>query len=172
MKKFIIWNSDFNEEDFYEAIKETCEENNVDFDTVDLWNEAYEMNSSYLGDERMNLDISIPNGTIALADIGRWDGRVHGYKKIGNNISDCLYTEMDGVEWYVDTYGVFRARMYDHDGTTFVVYKAWKNNVTKEQKERVLNAIYMGSCSDRTLRRYTRNIGKDIAKVYGWKVRG
>lgn len=178
-EKHIIWNSDAyldNYESWKEDYIEFCESNEIEIDIDNISEEkvleyAYELNYEYLKDERANLNIRYPNGIIALADIGRWNGRVNGYKEIGTNIADCLYSEMDMVEWYVDPWGVFRATMADHDGMTFVVYRAWKNGVTEEQKERVLNRIYFGGVSERTLRRYTKNIGKNIADVYGWKVR-
>ena len=178
-EKYIIWNSEAwmdNQEDWKESYIDTCEANEIDIDIEnitedDIFNYAQELNNDYLNDERENLDIEIPNGIIALADIGRWNGRVNGYKEIGTNIADCLYSNMDMVEWYVDPWGVFRSTMADHDGMTFVVYRAWKDDVTEEQKERILDGIYYGGVSERTIRRYTRNIGKDIANVYGWKVR-
>lgn len=179
-EKYIIWNSDAwmeNFEGWKESYIEICEANEIEIDIEsisedDIYFYAQELNNDYLCDERMNLNIELPNGIIALADIGRWNGRVNGYKEIGTNIADCLHSEMDTVEWYVDPWGVFRATMADHDGMTFVVYRAWKDGVTEEQKERVLDGIYNGDISERTIRRYTRNIGIDIAEVYGWKVRG
>ena len=179
-EKYVIWSSDAWLEDFEDWKKsyiDSCEANDIEIDIdniseAKIYEYAQDLNYDYLSDEKMNLDIKVPNGILALADIGRWNGRVNGYKEIGTNIADCLHSEMDMAEWYVDPWGVFRATMADHDGMTFVVYRAWKDGVTEEQKERVLDGIYCGGVSERTIRRYTRNIGKDIANVYGWKVRG
>ncbi len=179
-EKFIIWDSEAwieNFNDWKESYIDVCEANEIDIDPENITEDevnryAIETNNDYLNCERMNLDIDIPNGIIAIADVGKWCGRVSGYKEIGNNIADCLYTDMDIAQWYVDPWGVFRGYMADHDGQTFVVYRAWKDNVTEEQKERVLEGIYNGGVSERTLRRYTRNIGVDIVQVYGWKIRG
>ena len=168
--KHLIWSSWINEDDWRDDIKEECELNGVEYDEDGLYYMAYELNSHYLEDERMNLDIDIPNGIIAIADLGLWFGRRTGYKEIGNNIADCLYYDTDDAEFWVDSHGVFHAAMYDHDGTSYVVYKAWKDGVTEEQKENVWSALYFGKCTNRMLRRYTRNIGGDIAKVYGWNV--
>lgn len=168
--KRIIWTSWINEDDWREGIKEECEANGEEYDEDGLYYRAYELNNMYLEDERINLNINIPNGIIAVADIGRWNGRFTGYKEIGYNVSDCLYYSTDDAEFWVDSHGVFRSAMYHHDGTNYVVYKAWKDNVTDEQKENVLYAIYSGKCTERMLRRYTRNLGGDIAKVYGWNV--
>ena len=178
MKEYIVWDSDIwmdNLEDWKESYIETCEANEIEIDIEnitenDIFDYAQEMNNNYLDDERANLNIEIPNGIFAIADIGLWNGRVTGYKEIGNNISDCLYSDTDCAKWYVDNHGVFHARFADHDGSTFAVYKAWKDNVTEEQKEHLLDNIYNGICTKRMLRRYTNNIGGKIANVYGWKV--
>ena len=168
--KHIIWSSWINEDDWRDDIKEECELNGVEYDEDDLYYMAYELNSHYLEDERMNLDIDIPNGIIAIADLGLWFGRRTGYKEIGYNIADCLYYDTDDAEFWVDSHSVFHASMFHHDGTNFVVFKAWKDGVTDEQKENMMDALYCGKCTERMLRRYTRNIGGDIAKVYGWNV--
>lgn len=146
--KHIIWSSRINEDDWWDDIKEECELNGVEYDENGLYYMAYELNDHYLKDERANLDIDIPNGIIAIVDLGLWFGRRSGYKEIGNNIADCLY----------------------YNTNDFVVFKAWKDGVTDEQKENVMDALYCGKCTNRMLRRYTRNIGEDIAKVYGWNV--
>lgn len=169
-KKFMVWSSFFDEEELRDIIKEECEVNGIEYDENGLYYMAFEKNNEYLEDERMNLDIEVPNGIIALADIGRWNGRRNGYKEMGNNISDCLYYDTDDAEFWVDSHGVFHADMFHHDGVNHVQFRAWKDDVTEEQKENVWSAIYFGNLTQRTLRRYTRNIGGDIAKVYGWKV--
>ena len=44
--------------------------------------------------------------TSVIGDLGRWHGRVSGYKMIDSgNIKDCLYSDTDYTEWYVDKYG-------------------------------------------------------------------
>lgn len=168
--KYIIWSSWIDEDDWRDAIKEDCEENGIDYDENILYYMASKLNNIYLEDERDNLNINISNGIIAIADLGLWFGRRTGYKEIGNNIADCLYYDTDNAEFWVDSHGVFYAAMYDHDGTSFVVFKAWKDGVTDEQKENVMDALYCGKCTNRMLRRYTHNLGGDIAKVYGWNV--
>ena len=173
MKKHMIWTSDINLDEWEDGLREECEYLEKDFDEMDIYEQyamASDINWDYLDDERMNLNISVPNGIIAIADIGRWNGRVTGYKEIGNNINECFQFEQDGADFYVDNHGVMHGVFYDHDGTTYAVYKAWKDNITEEQKENVLDAIYNGKCTARMIRRYTRNIGGDVAKIYGWKV--
>ena len=84
--------------------------------------------------------------------------------------ADCKAERDAEAEFWVDSHGVFHASMPHHDGTNYVVFKAWKDGVTDEQKENVMDALYCGKCTNRMLRRYTRNLGGEIAKVYGWRV--
>ena len=44
-------------------------------------------------------------------------------------ICDCLYTEMDMCEWYVDKYGDLRADAVHHDGRNYYLYRVYKDTV-------------------------------------------
>lgn len=173
MKKYIIWqNYNFNVEDWKDFLKEEYPEITDENEQYDL---ISDLNDEYLQDERRNLSVKASGNIIAIADIGLWDGRRIGYKELNsNNIADCLQFEKDCeyVEWYVDQYGNLKSRQSHHDGTHYIVYRAWKKDVTEEQKERILNGLYYGTMSDRTIRRYTESIGKYAANIYGWKLSG
>ena len=80
-----------------------------------------ETNYDYLSDERVNLNVQLSQPIIVIGDIGRWNGRVAGYKMIeSGNIKDCLYSDTDYTEWYVDKYGDLRADAVHHDGTNHI----------------------------------------------------
>ena len=172
MKKHIIWqNYNVNLKDYEDFLEEYY---------PDITNEEEkhyiieELNNQYLEDERARLDILLDDDIIIIADIGLWNGRRRGYKKLhSNNIADCLQFAEDCyyAEWYVDQYGNFKSTQSHHDGTHYLLYRAWKKDVTDEQKENVLNGLYNGTISQRTFRRYTEGIGKYIADVYGWRVK-
>jgi len=130
----------------------------------------YETNSDYLSDERINLEVQLPREIIVIADIGRWNGRVSGYKVIDSgNIKDCLYSECDMNEWIVDEKGDFRCDAYHHDGTNHYLYRAFKDNATDEQIDRLKNKIYNGSATRADITRVTDRLGDEIGKVYGWE---
>lgn len=68
-----------------------------------LYEKMYELNAEYLDDERRNLNIQFSQPILVIGDIGRWNGRVQGYKMVNSgNIRDCLYFDTDMTEWYVD----------------------------------------------------------------------
>ena len=84
-------------------------------------NELYEImcetNDQYLEDERVNLDIQLPESILLIADLGRWNGRFPGYGEIrSGNIKDCLQTSMDYATFYVDKLGDLRCDAVHHDG--------------------------------------------------------
>ena len=120
----------------------------------------------------MNLDIDLSADIIVIADIGRWNGRVMGYKIIGNNIKNCLFTECDYATWYVDRYGNLRCTGYHHDGANYILYRMFRPGLTDEQRENFANKVYYGKVTNTDIARYTVRIGDFIGDVYGWKFSG
>ena len=57
---------------------------------------------------------------------------------------------------------------HHHDGTNYVLYREWKDNITDAQKANFENAIYHGILTSKDITRYTKSLGKRIAEVYGW----
>ena len=124
--RHIIW-SDIHLD--FEDWRADLEEQYPDLSEDELIQKMYEINSEYLGDERMNLNVQLSQPILVVADIGRWDGRYDGYAEIKTgNIKDCLYSEMDMCEWYVDKYGDLRADAVHHDGTNHYLYRVYKRN--------------------------------------------
>ena len=131
----------------------------------------HETNREYLEDERMNLDIPLSMPIIVCADLGLWNGRKKGYKMIeSGNIRDCLFSECDCNEWYVDRLGDLRCTAVHHDGTNRYLYRAVKENVTEEQLGHLQKKIYYGRATRRDITRYTRRLGDEIAAVYGFDI--
>lgn len=172
MKKNIIWqnyNIDLKDyEDFLEEYYSDITNEEEKYRIIE------ELNNYHLEDERVNLDILLDGDIIIIADIGLWNGRRRGYKELhSNNIADCLQFAEDCKygEWFVDSHGNLKSRQTHHDGTHYLLYRAWKKGVTEEQKESMLDGLYNGTISQRTIRRYTEGIGKYVAEVYGWRVK-
>lgn len=165
-EKHVIWsNRDLDLEDW----RETLEENYPEMDDYGLTDMMYQANDDNLPDERANLDIQVGGDILAVADLGRWDGRVIGYKLIeSGNIKDCLYTNCDYCEWYVDRDGEFRCDESHHDGTNHIYYRKFREGVTEEQKEDLLADIYDHKAKQEDIDRLTDKLGEAIGKVYGW----
>lgn len=129
----------------------------------------YEINGEYLNDERANLNIQLPREIIIVADLGLWHGRVMGYKMIpSGNIKDCLYSDTDSAEWYVDRYGDLRCTAHHHDGTNHYLYRAVKPQATDEQVSRLQHRIFDKQATRADITRVTERLGDAIGEVYGW----
>lgn len=166
--RHIIWSDiDLDLEDW----KADLTEQYPDLSEDELIQRMYEINADYLTDERANLNIQLAQPIIVIGDIGRWNGRVSGYKVIeSGNIKDCLYSETDYTEWYVDKYGDLRADAVHHDGTNHYLYRVYKDTATESQIEGLKDKIYYGTATRADITRVTRRLGDEIAAVYGFDI--
>lgn len=179
MTKNLIWgNISLDIEDWREDILADLLDNE-EIDTEEdaseemLYELMQDMNSSYMESERMNLDIQLPESIVAIAYLGLWNGRRYAHKFVGRNISNCLYSESDYCEWYVDQYGNFRATMHHHDGVNRILYRMIKPDLTERQRENFMGKVHSDEGpSKRDIAHYTVRLGEYIGKVYGWTYSG
>lgn len=166
--RFVVW-SNMNLD--YEEGIELAKENYPDEPEDRLMQRYIEENDEMLETERLNLDIQYKQPIIIIGDLGFWNGRTNGYKDVSSgNIKDCLYSDTDMTEWFVDEHGDLRAEAAHHDGTNYYLYRVFKENVTDEQMEALKEKIYDGSFTKEDIEKYTHRLGDDIAKVYGIKL--
>ena len=168
LKQHIIYD-DYNTsiDDYADYFEQLEEENGEELSESEKWDIYYDEIRNWLDCERVNLNKRLNTDIIAIADIGRWDGRVQGYKIIGRNLSDILWSDCDYCIWSCDRYNV-RGKMIHHDGVNYVVYRAFKDGLSDEQRERFLDALYYGKCTPNMISRYTRSIVSEVNEVYGW----
>ncbi len=169
----IIWsNMNLDLDEWREDMREQLEMNGTDSADITedmLYEEMIRTNDDYLSDERDNLNVQLSEPIIVIADLGRWNGRFQGYKMIeSGNIRDCLYSDTDYTEWYVDKNGEFKADAAHHDGQNHYIYRAFKGGVSGDQIEDLQDKIYSGTVTKADIDRVTKPIGSDIAKVYGF----
>ncbi len=165
--KYVVWSDiDLDLDDWRESLEEVY----PNYPDDELYTIMCKNNNENLEDERANLNIQLSQSIIVIADLGRWNGRVSGYKMIDSgNIKDCLQSDCDMNEWYIDKKGDFRCTAIHHDGTNYYLYRAFKDNVTESQIERLQEKIYYGTATRQDITRVTRRLGDDIGAVYGWK---
>lgn len=167
-EKHIIWSNYFLD---YDDWKDELEEQYPDLSEDERVSLMYEINSDYLGDERMNLNIQLDRPILVIGDLGLWDGRRSGYKEIeSGNIRDCLYADTDYSTWYVDKLGDLRCDAIHHDGTNHYLYRAYKDGVSESQIDLLKEKLYYGTATRADITRVTRRLGDDIAKVYGFSI--
>ncbi len=136
-----------------------------------LYEKMHELNAEYLDDERRNLDIQFSQPILVIGDLGFWNGRAQGYKMIkSGNIRDCLYSDTDMTEWYVDKNGDLRADAIHHDGTNHYLYRVFKRGVTDAQIENLQDKIYCRRATRADIIRVTQRLGDSIAAVYGFRI--
>lgn len=170
----VFWDTDVVTltDNFGKEVEVTREEYAKTITDEKLYDECYFMNDLWFDDERENLSSVDDYGElIAIADVGRWNGRVSGYKRI-KDLPDVLYSSCDYERVYVDSNGDLRKEESHHDGNNSILYRYFKDELTDEQKDNFLDKIYNGECTQKDITRYTRKAGVGIAKVFGWKVRG
>lgn len=159
-KKRIIWsNRNLDLEDWRAGL----EEEYPDADEDDLYEIMCMTNDDYLEDERENLNIELGNKILIIGDLGLWNGHVNAYKEIDGNIRNCLYSDLDYIEWYVDQNGDLRADGSHHDGENHYLYRVYKDGVSEEQIENLKSKIYYGKATRRDITRITRKLGDEIA---------
>lgn len=167
-KEHIIWS---NYELDYEDWRDDMESEYPDLSEAERIALMYEINNDYLDDERLNLNIQLPQPILVIADIGKWDGRYSGYAEIrSGKICDCLQSNMDYATWYVDKLGDLRCDAVHHDGTNHYLYRAYKPGIRDSQIGLLKDKLYEGKATRADITRITRRLGDEIAKVYGFSI--
>ena len=167
-QKHLIW-SDFNLN--YEDWRADLESEYPELTEDECMALMHELNSGYLDDERVNLNIQLDQPILIIADLGLWTGRHTGYKKIASgNIRDCLSSNRDTeyATWFVDKLGDLRCDAIHPDGTNHLLYRTYKPGVRESQIDLLKDKIYRGIATRADITRITRRLGDEIGKVYGW----
>lgn len=164
-EKRIIWQDiDLDLKDWEGLVEEYPE-----YSEQKLTEIMYEINNDYLDDERCNLNIQCNTDIIVFGSIGKWNGRVHRYKLIeSGKISDCLYTNCDMAEWYVDRDGDLCSTQIHHDGRNYLYYRKFKDGISSEERDDFLEKFCKGETTQEDIDRATDKLGGIIAEVYGW----
>ena len=172
-KHNVIWKSygmlDLDEiEDYEKYARENLEANEVEDITEDkIQQEVYENIDMLFEDELLNLSKKLPNNIIAIADMGLWNGRVQGYKILGNNLNEVVSSTIgcDEKEVYCDAYNV-RATGYHHDGRNHVLFRELRED---RNIDNFLEKIYNNeTISSSTLNYYTKSLRPYVQQVYGF----
>lgn len=172
----MFWNSDENDtitvtNNYGKEVKLTREEYNSSLTNEEIYEACYFMNKTWFDEEKSELKHVSEGEIIAIADLGRWNGRCSGYKEL-KSLEDVLYSSCDYERVYVDSNGDLRKEESHHDGSNSILYRYWKEDLTEEKKENFLNKIYNGKATGKDVTRYTRKAGIGIANAFGWTVRG
>ena len=125
-------------------------------------------NFNYEKESLDNVNLKYNTPLIAVANLGRWNGRCIAYKEI-NEISDFIDWggRYDFVEVYADRYNV-NAILADHDGTTYATLRQLKPNRNYDNfTDKLLNCKNEAEAK-KLITSYTVSVVKAVSAVYGW----
>lgn len=135
-----------------------------------LWSdrEAGYRDYEYIDQIREDLNFELPRKILIYADLGLWNGRRTGYKEITScNLSDCLYSGYEPT-WYIDEDNNLRCIDIHHDGTNYYLYRMYKEGISDEEKDELLENIYRGVATEEDVMELTEPIGPYINEIYPW----
>lgn len=172
----MLWDSDEDgmvtvTDNYGKEVKLTREEYSKSLTDEEIYDECHRMNGTWFEDEKAELKRVSEGVVLAIADLGRWNGRCAGYKEL-ESLEEAIYSSCDYERLYVDSNGDLRKEESHHDGRNSILYRYWKEGLTEQQKENFLSKIYRGECTRKDITRYTRKAGVGIADAFGWTVRG
>lgn len=178
-KDFLIWTDDayYTEdiEEYKKRMTEDCPEAIEGLSDDQIYDLMNDENQDLYFDECSNLDIDLGRPILALLDMGLWDGRKGSFALIkSGNIKSCFAPHcrcMSSNTMYVTEDGEFCQDESHHDGTNHYRYRVFKEGTTEYDISQVEDAIYDGTFTEDMLNYFTRKIGPDIAKVYGWDLK-
>lgn len=124
-------------------------------------------------DELSNLS-TVKGDFIALADLGRWNGRHIGYKEIGYKRLDEAVKELNHRDYMDITFGIeddneFVYEGHHHDATDYITLREWRKGLSDEAKERFLDKVYEGTVTEKAMRWYTKSIANKTKAIFGWR---
>lgn len=167
-KKYGIFSSFYDVEEWIEPFNEYCETNGLDKNEVDIYDFIHSCLRDFYDDEVSNLDIKCGD-IIAIADLGLWNGRFSAYKIITTKNVNGIFkvnTE-DDCEFYCDQYNV-KADIYHHDGCNHITFREIVEGHSREL-ERLKKSLYnQEEVTKEMIRRCTRSLRPYVKEVYGF----
>lgn len=99
-----------------------------------------------------------PNDIIAIADVGRWNGRVLGIKNIGRELKNIMQYFVSGCSYVkieVKNGNVIHTEVH-HDATNYITFRVAVNDRAVE--------LVMENPTPKRIKRYTRSLVKYLPK--------
>ena len=166
----IVYNSNtyevYTDDDIIQSILDCYPEREGDVTDDEICKQRIELSQWDYDDEyKYNLNKTLPNRILCIADLGLWQGRKTGYKLLGDNLNEILtVAQGDYYKVYYDGYNV-RAEDNHHDGTNYYTFRVIKDNVNIDN---LLNKLYNGTATNNDINNYTKSLKSEIKSIYGW----
>lgn len=125
-------------------------------DHINLWYE----------DEECNLNRELDGRVLAIASVGRWNGRRTGALILSRNLREVIgnHNKWDEFKVYADRYNV-RAIGCHHDGTDYVEYRELRED---RNYNKLLKKLYNNEeVSREEINYYTKSLRSKVREIYG-----
>ena len=111
-----------------------------------------------------DLNITLTDDLLIIADLGLWDGRHHAIARHQGNLNQVFSRCCgDFQSLYIDQRGDLRCLDIHHDGTNKYLYRTWKPGVSNTRRENFVRRWLHTDYTDRQLiTRYTDPVGHYI----------
>lgn len=166
----MVYDSDtynnYSDDDIIQNLLENDSELTKDKITdMDIYSERCFLSELDFDSESDNLNESLNNNIICIADLGLWHGRKSGYKILDNNLNSIL--RQGQGDYYSVFYDGFNLRAKDihHDGTNYYTFRELKENTNYQI---LLDKLYQGTATKNDVNNYTSSLKKYVKRIYGW----
>lgn len=105
---------------------------------------------------------------IAIADIGKWNGRFKGYsEKLKNNLKNIpLLLCGDYLKIVVKNDDLVLEDSH-HDGTNYITIRKWRKSVSEKKKDEILNEWVFKNALLGEFDGYTSKLGRKVKAIFG-----
>lgn len=164
--KHVLWSDPYfwTPHEIYEWKKDFAKANEIEKVSDEMMLDALGDELDILRDELKNIDT---NTIIAIADIGRWNGRCCGYKEF-KSLDEIFFSDCDYCKWYTDRFNL-RGEGIHHDGCNYLLYRERKAGITDEQWDTFHAKILDGPIMSTHIQKYTTSLVPTLEKYFGWK---
>lgn len=162
--EYVIWTNEGLE---WEDWADDFEKEYLDISDEKKFELMNELNNDCLEEVRHTMDVYVGSPIIIIADLGLWDGRHGGYKIIESGyLRDCMYSDLDGVTWYVDGRGDLRMEGCHHDGRNYYLYRKLREDIGSVEVEEFLSKILNRTMTEEDLEKVTERLGDILENVF------
>lgn len=171
MKEWTVYTNniyDIDEDYIKEWIvdNEDIEESEITDDKIyDYWYRQIDIEYDDLRRTLKTADTQLENDIVAIADIGRWCGRVCGYKTL-DDFTQVVSCFEDYNTLKIDRYNNLTLEAVHHDGTNYITFREFKSDLSDTQIDNFLDKLYNGTATKRDVTRYTKAVGHYINDCY------
>lgn len=166
----LIYKSDY-EYNFEETKQDLAECRECPVEEItddDVYEHMYFLQEMDFDAERSNLNKELDGKILCIADVGTWRGRRTGYKMLGSNLNEVIYSQVSGdstLEVSYDGNNVI-ATEHHHDGTNYYTFREVREETNYEN---LLDKIYnQEEVSRSMLNKYTKSLRQHVKQIYGW----